>query len=165
MDVWEANSLRWRAMGFLHGSKNLFKEQYYTDTRGITQPGKIAGNIRPKLCMFLLRFISNISGFISSFGLACVAQDIISVLHWIAAGPSRTSIWERLGEDKVRAWWWNWRISWLEAARQGKMDVWEANSLRWRAIMILHGSKNLFKEQYYTDTRGYNTGREDCKQY
>ena len=30
---------------------------------------------------------------------------------------------------------------------------------------IVHGSKNLFKEQYYTDTRGYNTGREDCRQY
>ena len=30
---------------------------------------------------------------------------------------------------------------------------------------IVHGSKNLFKEPYYTDTRGYNTAREDCRQY
>ena len=30
---------------------------------------------------------------------------------------------------------------------------------------ILYGSKNLVEEQYYTDTRGYNTAREDCRPY
>ena len=44
----------------------------------------------------------DISGLINSFGLSsCVAQDIISLLPWIAAGPSRKSIRERLGGFKV----------------------------------------------------------------
>ena len=73
-----------------------FKEQYDTHTKDITMSGKIAGNIRPKQCIIFGRFFVNISGFINSFGLAsCVVQDIIIVLHWIAAGSPRESICER----------------------------------------------------------------------
>ena len=39
---------------------------------------------------------------VCSFGLeSCVVQEFISLLHWIAAGLSRKSIWERLGQSKV----------------------------------------------------------------
>ena len=53
----------------------------------------MASNIKLKLYMGKRSLIINISGSMYSFGLAsCVAQDIISLLHWIAAGPSRKSI-------------------------------------------------------------------------
>ena len=62
----------------------------------ITVSGKIAGNIRPKLCINFGRFFIDISGSVSSFGLASfVVQDIISLLHWIAAGSPGKSICER----------------------------------------------------------------------
>ena len=68
----------------------------------ITQPGKIAGQYPVKLYMFLWWFSINISGSVSSFGLSsCVARDIISLHQWIAAGPSRKSIWERFRWDNV----------------------------------------------------------------
>ena len=59
----------------------------------ITVSGKIAGNIRPKLYVNFGRFFINISGSVNSFGLASfVVQDIISLLHWIAAASPRKSI-------------------------------------------------------------------------
>ena len=59
----------------------------------ISVSGKIAGNIMVKLCGDRGRFIINISGLVSSFGLASfVVQDIISLLQWIAAGSSRKSM-------------------------------------------------------------------------
>ena len=52
--------------------------------------GKIASNINVKLYVFLMWFIINISGLTNSFELASgVAQDMINMLHWIAAGPSK----------------------------------------------------------------------------
>ena len=66
----------------------------------ITQAGKIAGKTRAKLYVILRRFIINISGLVNLFGLALgVAQGIISLLHWIATGPSGKSIGERTRWD------------------------------------------------------------------
>ena len=80
-----------------------FREQYYTDTRDIGVSGKIAGNIKVKLYVFLRWLFDDIFGSMYLFGLeSCVVQDIISVLPWIAAGSSGKSIWERLGDVKVR---------------------------------------------------------------
>ena len=68
----------------------------------ISVSGKIAGNMRPKLYVFLWWFFFNISGLVNSFGLSsCVVQENISLLHWIAAGSSRKSIWEWLIQVKV----------------------------------------------------------------
>ena len=59
----------------------------------ISVSGKIAGNIKVKLCGDRGRFIIHISGLVNSFGPAsCLAQDIISLHQWIAAGSSRKSI-------------------------------------------------------------------------
>ena len=59
----------------------------------ITQPGMTAGPDHRKLYMRFGRFFIDISGSMCSFGLASfVVQDIISLLGWIAAGPSRKSI-------------------------------------------------------------------------
>ena len=53
----------------------------------------MASNIRVKLYMGKWSLIMNISGLMCSFELAsCVAQDIIIVHPWIAAGSSRKSI-------------------------------------------------------------------------
>ena len=66
--------------------------------------GKIAGQDPRKLYVKIGRFIVNISGLINSFGLAAfVVQEYVVLLQWVAAGPSRKSIWERLGVDKVSA--------------------------------------------------------------
>ena len=109
MDVPEPRGARWRAMEHYTWLEELVSKSNTIQTQeDITQPGKIAGNIRPKLCVFLLWLSVHISGLSSSFGLAsCVVQDIISLLHWIATGSSRKSIWERLNRLKVSWAWWN----------------------------------------------------------
>ena len=59
----------------------------------ISVAGKIAGNIKTKLCGDRGRLIINISGLVNSFWTSsCVARDIISLLPWIASGSSRESI-------------------------------------------------------------------------
>ena len=61
----------------------------------------MAGNIRQKLYVNLRWLFDDISGSMCSFELASrVAQDIIIVHPWIAAGSSRKS-YERLGWIKV----------------------------------------------------------------
>ena len=53
----------------------------------------MAGNIQLKLCVGLGWLFDHISGSMYSFELASfVAQDIISLLPWNAAGSSRKSI-------------------------------------------------------------------------
>ena len=53
----------------------------------------MASNIRLKLYMRLGWLFDHISGLMCSFELASfVAQDIITMLPWIAAGSSRKSI-------------------------------------------------------------------------
>ena len=55
----------------------------------ITQPGKTAGQDSRKLNVVLGWLIVHIYGSTSSFGLASfVVQENISLLPWIAAGPS-----------------------------------------------------------------------------
>ena len=64
--------------------------------------GKIAGQHPAKLYIKMWWFFNNISGYLYSFGLASfVVQESISLIQWIAAGSSRKSIRERLGETKV----------------------------------------------------------------
>ena len=94
---------RWRAMWYYTWLEELVSESNIIQTQeDISVSGKIAGNTKPKFCIYLVWFIGNISGLVSSFGLSsCVAQHIISLLHWIAAGSSRKSIWESLRWDKV----------------------------------------------------------------
>ena len=78
------------------------REKYYTGTRCMIVRGKTAGQDIRKQCVRLGQLIVHISGLTNSFGIAsCVVQENISLLHWIAAGPSRKSKWERLGWDKV----------------------------------------------------------------
>ena len=75
----------------------------------ISVAGKIAGNTKPKLCVYLCWFFINISGLVNSFGTSsCLARDIISLHPWIAAGSSRKSIWESLRWDKELWVWWKW---------------------------------------------------------
>ena len=82
--------------------RTCFREQYYTGTRDIMVAGKIAGQDQPKLYIKIGWLFVHISGSMCSFGLAsCVVQENISLLQWIAAGSSRKSIRERLGEVKV----------------------------------------------------------------
>ena len=69
----------------------------------IMQARVMASNIRPKLYMNLRWLFDHISGSMYSFELlSFVDLDMVSLLPWIAAGSSRKSIWEILGEDKVR---------------------------------------------------------------
>ena len=76
--------------------------------------GKIAGQHPAKLYVKMLWFFINISGYLCSFGLAlCVVQENISLLQWIAAGSSRKSIRERLGEVKVSCMMRNCDFSWF----------------------------------------------------
>ena len=64
--------------------------------------GKIAGNIQVKLYVRFAWLFDGISGLLCSFDLSSfVDLDMVSLLPWIAAGTSRKSIWERLGETKV----------------------------------------------------------------
>ena len=59
----------------------------------ISVSGKIAGQYQANIYVILGWLFVHISGYMYSFGLAsCVVQDIISLLPWIAAGPSRKSI-------------------------------------------------------------------------
>ena len=103
MDLSGPRGPRWRAMWYYTWLEELVSESNTIQTQeDISVSGKIAGNIRPKLCIYLWWFIINISGFLNSFWLAsCVVQDIISLLHWIAAGSSGKSIWESLRWDKI----------------------------------------------------------------
>ena len=103
MDVSGPRGPRWRAMSSYHMARRTgFREQYYTGTRRYSVSGKIAGNIKVKLYVRLWWLFAHISGSMYSFELSSfVVLDIISLLHWIAAGSSRKSIWERLGGIKV----------------------------------------------------------------
>ena len=76
--------------------EELVQEQYYTGTRRYSLSGLKAGNNGAKLCVRFGRFIVDFSRSVNSFGLASfVAQGIITLLHWVATGPSRKSIGER----------------------------------------------------------------------
>ena len=58
-----------------------FREQYYTGTRDIVVPGKIAGNIKVKLYVFLRWLFDDISGSMYSFDLSSfVNLDMVSLL-------------------------------------------------------------------------------------
>ena len=59
----------------------------------ITQQGVMAGQDPVKLYVRFRWLFVDISGLLNSFGLASfVDQDIISLLHWIAAGSPGKSI-------------------------------------------------------------------------
>ena len=82
--------------------RTCFREQYYTDMRGISAAGKTAGDKRRKLYMIFGWFFINFSGLINSFGLAlCVAQDNYVFLQWIPVGGLGKSLSQRLGQIKV----------------------------------------------------------------
>ena len=55
--------------------------------------GKIAGQHPAKMYIKNVMVFINISGYLYSFGTApFMVQENISLLQWIAAGPSRKSI-------------------------------------------------------------------------
>ena len=59
----------------------------------ISVSGVIAGKYPVKLCVVLGQLFVHISGLASSFGLVSfVERYMVSLLQWIAAGPSRKSI-------------------------------------------------------------------------
>ena len=77
----------------IHGSKNWLQRAILYRQEDISVSGKIAGNIKVKLYVRLRCLFDDISGLMYSFELASfVVQDIIILLPWIAAGPSRKSI-------------------------------------------------------------------------
>ena len=46
------------------------------------------------------------------------------------------------------------------------MEVSDARGLRWRAMLQDHmARRTCFREQYYTGTRRYISGREECRKY
>ena len=58
--------------------------------------GKIAGRDPAKLYMIIGWLLVNISGLLSSFGLAlCMGLEEVVLLLWIAAAPSGKSMWPR----------------------------------------------------------------------
>ena len=85
MDLSGPRGPRWRAMWYYTWLEELVSESNTIQTQeDISVSGKIAGNTKPKLCIYLVWFIGNISGFLNSFWLAsCVVQDIISLLDRI----------------------------------------------------------------------------------
>ena len=86
-----------------HGSKNWLQRAILYRHKRYSVSGKIAGNIKVKLYMGLRWLFGDISGLMYSFDLSSfVNVDMVILLQWIAAGSSRKSIWERLGEAKVR---------------------------------------------------------------
>ena len=90
----------------------------------VTQPGKTARPDPRKLYVKNGRFFIDISGCMCSFGLASfVDLEFISLLQWIAAGSSRKSMGERLGEVKVRTHDGKMQISAFGDSRQAQMDV------------------------------------------
>ena len=52
---------------------------------------------------------------------------------------SGNPMWQILRSTAEQVWAHDekWRISWLEAVRQGQMDVWEAHLLRWLHLLIV----------------------------
>ena len=107
MDVSRPRGPRWRAMWYSTWLEEFVSNSNTIQTQeDISVPGKIAGNNRQKLCVFWWWFFINISGSPSSFGTALgVVQDITNLLHWIAVGSSRKSIWENWEGYKV-LWAW-----------------------------------------------------------
>ena len=85
--------------------------------------GKIAGQDQAKLYVGFGQFFIHISGYLCSFGIAsCVVQENISLLQWVAAGSSRKSIRERLGEIKVSCMMRNCDFPWFGDIWRGQMD-------------------------------------------
>ena len=80
-------------MKFQMARRNGFREQYYTVTRDISVSGKIADNIKVKLYVRLRWLFDHISRLMYSFEFSYfVKLDMVSLLPWITAGSSRTSI-------------------------------------------------------------------------
>ena len=127
---------RWRAMWYCTWLEELVSKSNTIQTQeDISVAGKIAGNIEAKLCIYLWWFFINISGLVNSFGPAsCVAQDIISLLQWIAAGSSRKSIWEKLGGNKVSCLIRIFVFSWFGDVWRGQMHPPGPRGPRWRAM-------------------------------
>ena len=88
--------------------RTCFREEYYTGMRRYYWAGEDLqartqeNYIYIYIYIYILLFFIDISVSLCSFGLAlCVVREYVIVLLWIAAGPSRKSIWERLGWYKV----------------------------------------------------------------
>ena len=102
-------------------------------------------------------FFFDFSGCINSFGLASfVVSDMGVLLLWIAAGPSRKSIWKRLSWPRWRACMEILQISWSGDVWQGFWDISEFRGPRWRAMFQAHmARRTCFREQYYIGMRRY----------
>ena len=82
----------------VHGSKNLFQRAILYRHKSIFLcQGRLHATPSRNYVYGCDVFFINISGMVNSFGLSsCLPRDIIIVHPWVAAGPSRESIWERL---------------------------------------------------------------------
>ena len=91
MDLSGPRGPRWRAMWYCTWLEELVSKSNTIQTQeDISVSGKIAGNIMVKLCGDRGRLFINTSGMVNSFRSASsLAQDIISLHLWIAAGSSR----------------------------------------------------------------------------
>ena len=86
----------------LSGSKNLFREQYYTGTKEYYCAGKIGASNPVKLCVKLGRFFIDNFGLLNSFGLSlCMDRDMVRLHVWELVRAPGKSICKRLNEVKV----------------------------------------------------------------
>ena len=81
-----------------HGSKNLLQRVILCKHEKILlRQGRLHVQTQENYIYKMWWFFIDISGLISSFGLALfVGLEYVIVLQWIAAGPLGKSIWERL---------------------------------------------------------------------
>ena len=86
----------------LSGSKNLFREQYYTGTRKYYSAGKIGASNPMKLCVTFGWFFIDNFGLTSSFGLgSCMQRDMVSLRDWDLVQCPGKSMGESSNEVKV----------------------------------------------------------------
>ena len=116
--------------------RTCFREQYYTGTRryyagkGDGEQYQAETSCKFEMVIWSYLWIHQFvwAGVFSGprYGQSA-SMDCSGVIQKI----HMRKIWR--AQDLVR--WWKWWISWLEAVRQGKMDVSEARGLRWRAML------------------------------
>ena len=86
----------------LSGSKNLFREQYYTGTKEYYSAGKIGASDPVKLYIQFGWFFVDNFGLTNSFGLGSFVQrDMVSLHEWELVPCPGKSMGESFGWAKV----------------------------------------------------------------
>ena len=145
--------------------RTCFREQYYTGIRRYYWAGKIAGPDPRKLYVKILWFFIDFWGSINSFGIASfVVSDMGILLLWIAAGPSRKSICERLRCLKVTGMHGNVMEFMIRGRLTSILGPFRAQgSALTRNVSSSHGSKNLLQRAILHRHERILLGRGDCR--